>query len=269
MDNMLYVVFHGLVSLIEDSSQNRFHALLLGMDGHRVAAGHWLTERTIPQGARMELTGVEAGSASLDQTQNVVVTTNQLDTTALSQFLYAEIVLPKPMRALSFSGVDVSSKLQGNSVSAVSSKVFSATQVFEYKLTVPNATLASQLTSPGADFSFTALSGIALPNSTISVTTIHVVNEPEQDVDDAHILEEFRRSALILNSDLSMNAPVLFPSPAGPLPPGLLKGELLPLSQREVNVFDLIGGVRTGTLIGLSSSIGGNKVCGPLQGVVS
>src|SRR5262249_14983830 len=56
-----YVFFHGTIPLYEEGETDSFRAFLVGMRDHRIAVGHFLTERTIHRGATLTLTGVEPG----------------------------------------------------------------------------------------------------------------------------------------------------------------------------------------------------------------
>src|SRR4029077_20057404 len=75
---VLYVVLHGLISLVDIGTG--FLAFALDMqDQHRYLFGNWLTEDEIParstgsQPLTAELVGVDAGNKRLDSDQNVIV----------------------------------------------------------------------------------------------------------------------------------------------------------------------------------------------------
>src|ERR1700744_3590899 len=112
-EDRLYVVIHGLISLVEQPSTDSFRALLLEMDSHGVALGHWRTERSLPKGHKLELTGVKAGGKSMDPAQNLIVKKVKVNQPALDKYLYAEITLPRPLELHSFCRSDVTQHLTG------------------------------------------------------------------------------------------------------------------------------------------------------------
>lgn len=257
-ENVFYVIFHGLVSLVE--TPNGFRALLIRMDGHRVAAGHWLTERTIPANSVMTLNGVRAGGASLDPQKNLIVRGARIDQASLKKFRFAEIALPKPRLVHSFLTGIAEDVLTGT-VQPTSTS-YSAVQVFEYELSAdfPDISLA------GATFDWEC-GGSTQLNSGDRVSVLHVLNEPELDADDAHTIEEFRRGSRVLGADLSINAPLPFPRDLPGAPPkGLLVEELLPSGDRQGRVLHLIDFFRAGSQRTQGITIGSSRFCGAPHG---
>src|SRR5713226_4403298 len=136
MANKVFVVLHGLISLAEEVANNQFRAFLIDMPDHRVAAGHWLTEMTIPKGALLQLTGVVTGSpatAPLDRSKNIVFprSTTPINQARRNQYRYAEIILPWPSTITSLNSTDIGPDLSGGATQTGATFI-SDTQVFEY-----------------------------------------------------------------------------------------------------------------------------------------
>ena len=69
-DHRFYVLFHGLISLVEGKN-NEFRAYALTMgDDHRYRFGHWLVEQDLPQGMRGTLHGVKASEKTKENSLN-------------------------------------------------------------------------------------------------------------------------------------------------------------------------------------------------------
>ena len=261
MANRFYAIFHGLVSFIEYT--NRYRAILIDMSDHRVALGHWLTERTVPRGVSLTLGGVDSGgTGTLDGQKNIVVTLPSLPTVNLAKYRYADIYLPKPSRIYSFWTADALNQLTGTT--AVSSTKYSAVQVFEYNV-------AGDLTSvsvTGGGFEWDVAGDTDLPDGD-RIAILHVVNEPETTVPDAHAVEEFARGSLICGVDLQISTALPFPNTNVPVAPaGLLEVELRPLALREPAVLPLIDYFRVHAAGG-ATPIGGSRFCGTICAVVN
>jgi hypothetical protein len=200
---------------------------------------------------------------------NVIVTVPALNESAVATFRFAEILLPRPQQVFSFLGTDVSSDLQGEAGKA-SSGIFSAIQLFEYKVTgnMTDITLAAAVRG-GPPFFWRSESGVSITGADNIISVLHVLNEPEVEVDDNHVLEEFRRSAAIYGVNLSLSQPAQLPNTHDPLPQGLLSAELLSADKRQSRVFEMIGLIRQeAENVRVGGSIGGGRVCGPIQGML-
>jgi len=199
------------------------------MDDHRVTAGNFLTERTIPQGASLVLTGVNTkGEGKLDRKKNIVVDVKRLDELALELYRYAEIQLPKPHRVHSLRTSEApKGYFTGIGLGAESSIIYSAVQVFEYP--VDNLT-AVKLSGPKKDFVpwFGALPNYAAGKAPGHLfCSLHIFNEPETDPGEDHMVEEFNRGSRIVGSDLRLHASLPFPALAS-LPRGVQQEETGP-----------------------------------------
>ena len=261
----LYVVFHGLIPLVK--FRTHYRAVLLEMSDHRVAVGHWLTERSLPKGVSLTLTGVKSGFGTLEESKNIIVETDGLDPGMLSEYRYADIFLPIPLKAHSFYTADAKEVLGGTT--KPSSTNYSHTQVFEYELSksVRDVSLSS------LGFTFQCEENVTLPCSDRSVSVIHVTNDPELEVSDEHSIEEFNLGCRLFQVDLratkAIDLNVNEPTP----PPGILVEELVPGPLRQAKVLSLVDVFRVvrdgGEFSDVAgSTIGASKFCGAPSAVV-
>jgi hypothetical protein len=261
MTKTLYVFFHGLVSLVE--FDKRFRAILINMSGHREALGHFLTERSIPQGVSLTLNGVAGANGSLDPKANLILDNAQLDPAAMAQLRYADIYLPKPDKIMSFCTADASEKLTGTTAN-LTSKNYSAIQVFQYTVLPAGFTHVS-LT--GSGFEFDCAGHTDLPGGD-QFATIHILNEPETAASDAHAVDEFGKGSKLFGSDLRLSSSLPFPGTKAPTAiAGLLPEEFLPLADREASVLPMLDVLRVGAPRS-GGGVGGGRFCGACHGRV-
>ncbi len=272
MADRLYVIFHGLVGLFEDTTMGKFRAILPEMNLHRVALGHWLTEKTVPRGALLELTTPTPAQTptSLDPNKHLVVKRpagwkleNQ---SAWAEFGYAEIRLPMPDDIHYFHTLTIGANtLFGSGVPP--GKQWAASRVFEYHV-APNQCTIGPIgdPTPATAFEFTPSKGVTVGAD--SVNTIHILNEPETDTDDFHAREEFRRLAEIWGVDVQLNSVPKFPANTTLLPPGLVAEELWPLTPYRAEYLAAnVESDRTGKTVSKGfGAIGGHSVCGGADG---
>lgn len=267
MANTLYVIFHGLVTVIEPEEGNTFRALLLDMSDHRKAAGHWLTEFDIPRCANLRLSNEHVmrhertEHNSLTPETNVVIDLSKpgqtrkkgLNLELVETKVWAEIQLPRPKRALTFNRVDISEPrelLTGKD--AKEFKVLAGAQVFEYEMTGNHVTLDHQLSKIPFFRS--------IEDARTNIFTLHILSEPQDSVTDEHMIEEFNLSARLLNSDLQFISPRAVCIPNGDLPKGLRSAELIALADRPDAVYKILHhGADPG-------AIGDSIVCGGASG---
>jgi hypothetical protein len=254
MPNRLFVVIHGLVSLVYSRKHRNFRALLLRRPGHRMAAGHWLTEVSVPKNATLRLTGVKKGNGALDPATNILLETKRLDEDAVRKYVYAEITLPKPKKAWSFNLMDMAGNIRGKTPK--SSSTLAATQVFEYDMTGDFVTLQSA--TKGEEPFFTSIQ-----DPKVTAFSLHILSEPEVESSDRHVMDEFRVSARLFGADLRLADPVgilRFRERPADFPPEFLDSERLPLYERADAVFKILHGDDG------DDAIGGNKVCAGTHG---
>lgn len=262
MANKLYVFLHGTICLIEYT--NYYRGIFIEMDGHRVSAGNFLTERTIPEGDFLELSGVPTDlTGTMDRTKNIVATVTKLDEIAIDLYRYAEIKLPKPGFLHSFrtgtwqNGMQISGAYLGTKEMGK----YSVIQVFEYS--VEDLT---KIKLAGKNFGSWFATIPDFGNVEISrdlFCSLHIFNEPETSPTDDHFIEEFNRGCRILGVDLRMTSPLLVPDLAsGEILPGTFEPETMSLETRVQPVIDLLAGVkRTGY-----RAVGDRHYCGTIAG---
>ncbi len=252
----LYVVFHGTVSLIEYS--DHFRAILISMEEHRVAVGNFLTERTVPKGTALKLTGVALdGTGSLDRKKNIVLDVSRLDEVAISLYGYAEIFLPKPKKIHSLrTGLWRDEDLTGTTRGELRSRAYSAVQVFEYSVErLKDVRVSGRGFVPWYG-SAPRYAETDTPEE--QYCSFHVFSEPETDPGMDHMTEEFNRCSRILGIDLRLVVPLHFPQLES-LPPGMRKEETLSLERRVMPVLNLVAGINSVDEI---IAAGDNEFCG-------
>jgi hypothetical protein len=242
MPDLLYVVTHGLISLVR-KKDGSFDALMISMEDHRYLAGTWLNEPTIADG-EFTLTGVSDDATGmppavvrppeLDPTRNVVV--HVAAAPGLSEDVRTIIHLPRPIAVHSYYKGDISTRITGPKAAvAAVSKTLSGVQVLVYS--IPNLRgdppmLGEHPWIPVPGRLKSPLPGLAV---------LHLFNEPpetflqisDNDQDD-HNVNEFKKSAVLLGSQLELSSPAAaITSMAETLLPGLLHLELQPLVFRE------------------------------------
>ena len=255
MANTLYVVFHGLVSLIEDLEHDNFHALLLDMPDHRMAAGHWLTEVSIRRGAKLVLPEIEVvkGTAKLDPTQYLVIETERVNPQTYQSRVFAEITLPRPDQILPFSTVNLSAKqLLGNLPDYTIGAIAEST-VFVYQMSDAHVTLMDAAGNR-------VFRSVFAPS--IRAYSLHILNEPEGEATDQHSIGEFNLSTELLNSNLQLTTPAITLPTVSVPPKGLDPAELLPLYLRRDSVFNRLHSIVE------NEGASNGKTCGGGNGIV-
>ena len=251
MADLLYVVCHGLISLVR-KKDGSFRAVMIKMPDHVYLAGTWLNERPIGPGV-FKLTGVKgkgvvlpkamAGPDRLDPAKNVVIPGVEIPD--LDASVRTIIDLPVPAAIHSYGQVDVSALLTGpaEALSKVG-RTMSATRVFVYEISgeTKNVKLGSH--------PWRAFVG---RRSKPGVAVLHLCNEPNDQMllktpaeQKAHNVTEFAKSAKMLGSKLAISTPASAPPAiAGSLLPGLASLELEPLIHREQTVRQVAEAVLT------------------------
>lgn len=243
MSDLLYVVTHGLISLVR-KKDGSFDALMIPMDDHRYLAGTWLNERPIDPG-EFQLTGVSGDPAGmpaavlrapeLDPTRNVILPVKQVP--GLGPGVRTIIHLPKPIAVHSYFKGDISESLTGDQkvVDAVS-KTLSGVQVLVYSVPKPDDDGPSLQPHP-----WTPVPG-RLKTPLPAVSVLHLFNEPPEGfaetqtaaAQEEHNKNEFQKGAAVLGFKLGLyRQAVAEPSEDEVLLPGLKSLELQPLVFRE------------------------------------
>jgi hypothetical protein len=285
-ENILYVVLHGLITLI-DIKEKGFLAHLLDIgDDHKYLLGHWLEEADIPKrkkGAdplRATLTNVDTGAAQLNPDLNAVFKLEGLPNDKASD-VRAVLRLPRPRSIHNFvSGKLPPGALAGDTTRLVQvpSKI-SGTTVFEYTFQNVDPVLTSDsglsLWTKPALAIVKDPSPPATPTRELSVAALHVYDEPgirlpgdELQNLPQHNRREFKLSSVFLNSDLVLVKDTGTPEQEAALsvPLGLLMGEVLHLDERLDFVLPMVISDREGDI--LAKPVGGGSsgpVCGGMH----
>jgi|ERR1044071_1226724 hypothetical protein len=273
--NILFVVLHGLISLVDIGKGFIAYALEIGND-HRYLYGNWLTEEQIPprpQGGQpliAELVGVDPGEAGLDQALNVVVEIDQAPDVD-DEAVRAVFKLPKPSKIHHFIAGTVSGLKPATEApetmppdKPVLGKpvALSGIRVFEYTFTDSDNVHLTQ--AVGTDPLWLCPGPVRAKGSTANVAVLHIYDQPGEAMknEEQHTLDEFRKSAAFLGANIVLADPVS----AGPvtmLLPGLQPGEVSCLSRRNEEVLTLVDNLRAGKTLnpGTGGCPGSGGVC--------
>jgi len=262
-DHTLFVVFHGLIPLVEH--KDGFHAILIEMSDHWVSVGHWLAEAPFPkcQGAPLRLTGVERGCAGLDTSLNLAVNVPAMDIDRISASpdCYARIDLPKPRRIHSYFNGDCAGRLTGKDVPK--STGYSAVQVFEYA--VGDGDFADvALTCAGETSPLWANRHCTTMDDGHKVSVVHIYNEPNGPTPAEHGRDEFLKGSALFGVDVGLanDTALPFPNDRVPtqwdMPGGLLVQELASPVFRQRHVNGMLSVLRTGVEAPLGLPVAGD-----------
>jgi hypothetical protein len=287
-ENILYVVLHGLITLIDVKEKGFLaHILEIGSD-HQYLLGDWLQEAEIPEREkgrvplRASLINIDPGTAKLNPDNNAVLKLESLPPDTSSD-VRAVLRLPRPRKIHNF----VVGKLPKGALAGDLKRLvqvpqqISGTQVFEYTFQ-DKGRVALVSDSGRALWKPKALAVITGPETSaeapakkLSVAVLHIYDEPGirlpgnglPDLED-HNRREFKLSSVFLHSDLDlvkkMAAPEDFKRDA--IPEGLLPGEVTNLDERVTSVFPIVLGLRQGNASGASAGGGSSgPVCGGMQ----
>ncbi|HEV3041296.1 MAG TPA: hypothetical protein VHA33_26265 [Candidatus Angelobacter sp.] len=287
----LYVVLHGLICLVDDGDQ--FVAYLPDLkEQHKYLYGDWLVEDEIPPRApgqepfTAELHGVYSGRAHLDPNENPVMKIAGYPADTYTD-IRAQITLPRPRCIHHFLCGEVAADAFSRVDEFVGGKApnrVCAIRVFEYSF-------PSHLDENDDDINNVRLEGVdgtaiwTCPDlaeviiekndketpvgpflrvcmedtRTLKVAVLHIFNEPDHDLkqgSEKHNIEEFALTSKFLGAKTQLRHAPLIDGDDSDLPPGLLEGEVDPLSVRHQTVLLLLLANRTGVP---SEGVGGGS----------
>jgi hypothetical protein len=271
----VYVFLHGLICLI-DVGKLGFVAHMLDVgDQHKYLCGNWLLERDIPPPqigrapVRMQLVGVEPGNARLDEGLNFIVKLSAHPNSPIP--VRAIITLPRPRHIYHFNqgGVrETSCNENFKSRFIRFPTVVSGLRVFEYRFSdSTNVAVTDEYGRSVWDCPPPA----PIPEIRRVVSTLHIYDEPPEELAASHNLQEFNTSLKFLgvqdcelldsNTDPRINDLIL---------PGVLPGETSTLDSRDSDVLELLFQARRNELFeGVEVGGGaGGPVCGGANGIV-
>jgi hypothetical protein len=294
-ENILYVIFHGLISLV-DIGDAGFNAYLFQMPPHRYLFGSWLIEDDIPEpsdGTKgpliLTLDSVNAGVLDppnnvLDPDLNLVIQLNAPLPVNLSG-ARAVVRLPRPRRIYYYTCGDVlPNSIQGDPLKLINKafpSIISETRVFEYSFS--DSQLPRLLAGDPPAAGSSSLWKPDVPPPVVGnrkVLTLHFYDEPDAGMNDVEAEQHARAEFLLSTALLGVPMALTQASPADnlepPVPPhkrqptlktlGILKREVTPLDERNEAFLDLQFFVRSDPPVERkppgTGGGGGGPICG-------
>jgi hypothetical protein len=300
-ENILFVVMHGFISLVDTGGkEDAFLAYILDMgDEHAYLYGDWLYEEEFPIRSPgqlplvLELQGVDSypqnAKNTLDTTVNVVVEVAEvpyLDDPAILAIIH----LPRP-RAIYYaiSGDIQKDSLKGtvDDVKKIQGKPTQVSGIRIFVYTCPDfdkVQLMSTLTNDTDPLwhapKLTEGNPAKFPDHTPppprNVFVLHIYDEPPVTMStedaQAHTMEEFNKSLEMMRVAVQLTKEAGDLEPPNPLPPdleGLISEELSTLNIRRRLVLGLLNEARGGCPEEDAGSGTGGQVCSGAHGVLS
>ena len=263
-DHRFYVLFHGLVTLV-DGPGDELRAYALSMDyEHRYGVGHWLVEQDLPNGFRATLSGVSPAK----KTKNNSLNPKLNPTIRLKGWLkdddpriHARITLPRPRR-IHYLGLGDAAIARPDLLIYPTTSVSGLT-VFEYKMPRAVEELALRIDNQAAYWTgstFTEFPALKPAGAPTRVATLHILDAPSQmPAGDQHSLAEFGLSTSLLGQPevQFLRKPVdLAQQPAAPQ--GISSFETIPIPGRAKLLHRLADFARTARFTG------SEPLCDPL-----
>jgi|ERR1035437_6876458 hypothetical protein len=255
-EHLLYVVLHGLVSIVE--TDTHFHLYLLDMESdHRYLVGTWLAEADFPKGASGVLKGVKAGNQGLDPASNPALKITSLPAVH-AHGVHGKLVVVKPRALYSLDRGTIS--IVSGAIDRVigTPATLSAVRVLEYEL----ETDFDHVGIDGRGFDWIAGTNFTTFGNGSRLATLHIFDMPGGPVPPTHHVDEFALSSNVLGAPIAIGAAIPQAVPNGPLPPGLPALEVPGFDARADEISDLIlDFIRTGQWIPRGSVDGSCKTC--------
>jgi hypothetical protein len=229
-EDILYLVLHGLVSIVQ--FEDKFHLYLIDMeDDHRYLGGTFLSEQDIPRGTSSELVGVSLkGGAELDPSANPVLKLDALPPVEQPR-VNGVIVVPRPRKLYSLDRGTVT-VTSGADKLVAAPKTLSGVRVLEYGVPTGFAEVAIQ----GKGFEYRVEHFSKFPNGA-RVAAVQIYDMPGGEVGPDHQVREFSVGSTVLGAPIEIDEAVTVLDPQNDeLPPGLSKLELAPLDSRSADV---------------------------------
>lgn len=250
--NVLYVVLHGLVCLIDDKSYN-FIADLVDMgDDHEYLCGDFLFEFPIQSGEELTLKGVHEREPTvknkndLDTKFNAVV--KMPDEPRIDNYYHCRIHLPRPANIHHYiKGKVVADSLKGPLGDLVGTpEKISGIRVFEYYFEDFNEVHVG--TKSGETLWKCPEPVLVKDKATryLNAVVLHIYNEPGQVMANAakHNRDEFNFTFAHLGTQLRLTTPAMRPEDNGEPPLGIIREELYSLDMREETIRKLTAMMR-------------------------
>ncbi|MGZ4856500.1 MAG: hypothetical protein ACXV5R_13710 [Candidatus Angelobacter sp.] len=247
--NILYVVLHGLVCLIDDN-QDQFIADLVDMGSdHEYLCGDFLYENQIPNGATLTLRGVDGPMAKsdenkLDSTLNAVVKIAHVPDQ--DNYYQSRIFLPRPNKITYYiQGVLAAGSLSDpkNELQQPPPTTISGIRVFEYSFTDSKGV---HVTTAAGDMFWNCPAPVTFKDSStgevVSVAALHIYNEPPGVLPYAgkHNKDEFNFTVSYLGAQVRLASPAVTQLNNYYPPIGMIPEELHALDMRQEMIQELM-----------------------------
>jgi hypothetical protein len=284
----LFVFLHGLITLV-DVNKLGFLAYMLDVgEDHRYLCGNWLLEREVkanppqsypilmdevkasppqPYPTRMQLVGVHAGHAKLDEGLNFIVKLSAQPNSPEIP-LRAVITLPRPRKIYYYNQGLMHKECCGGTTSRFSKypTVVSGLRVFEYRfddyrevaLVNEHGRCIWECAKPA-------------PSGRKNVATVHIYDEPQEGLSGDHNLREFNLSLKFLGvTDIELRDSSAERQINDLVLPGVLAGETSTLDERDPAVVRMLFQARRHKIFDFSDAggAGGTQVCGGVNGAM-
>lgn len=233
-EKLLYVVLHGLISIVETKEKFLLYLLDMG-DDHRYIGGSWLAEKPVAKSAHAVLSGVDAGTAVLDRKANPVVRVTvppALDTKGV----FGIIEAPRPRKLYSLDRGAI--KITAGAENLLDTpETLSGIRVLEYAVSGE----FDDVKVDGTGFHWAPGSNFTRFSNTSQLATLHIYDMPGKEVGPNHHVDEFALSSAVLGSPIAIDEMVIVHAedPAN-RPPGMSKLELTPLDARDEEISDIL-----------------------------
>lgn len=186
------VIFRGLFLFVY--RPNMIEALIpnMGMD-HVTKAGAFLGEQSMAPGAvgaPYSLGGVAAGNAGADRSSNIVLDGFEYDPDLSMEALFTRIVLPRPKEILSFRPLTNAIVMEMDPLGLFHGKKTTGIRVFRYD----SADLLSVRLLPHPVMP----EPHTVPNVPGEFLNLHIVAEPERDLQSPHVRSGFDRTIALI-----------------------------------------------------------------------
>jgi hypothetical protein len=240
--NILYVVLHGLVCLIDDN-QDQFIGDLVDMGSdHEYLCGGFLYENQIPNGEILTLRGVDGPIAKsaqnkLDSTLNAVVKIAHVPDQ--DNYYQSRMMLPRPNNITYYiKGVLSSGSLSDpqNELQQPPPKSISGIRVFEYSFTDSKGV---HVTTAAGDLFWNCPDPVPVIDPSngkyVGVAALHIYNEPSSILPYAgkHNKDEFNFTVSYLGAQVKLASPAVTQVNNSTPPLGMIPEELYSLDVRQ------------------------------------
>lgn len=230
--NVLYVVLHGLITLV-DIGDDGFLAYLMDMGkDHKYLAGDWLLERKVRRGTQASLINVDCGDATLSEFHNAIVKVPSAPRSN-HKHVRALIELPRPACIHYFVRGDVNpDTLTDTDGLKKQPQYLSSIRIFEYTFAdQAEVRLVFPVYQGGGDL---WKCPTLADTGDLAVAVLHIYDQPGAYMNDpqGHNVAEFNRAAAFLGAKVRMRNAAESTDP-DVLLSGMLSGETSCLARRS------------------------------------